>query len=242
LKEISRHFFVEWYRRNGRDFPWRSQELDPFHHLITELLLRKTRAEGVAKLWLSLVHMYPNAHSVIQTDKKKLARQLRILGFGNQKAEALRLASKWLIEHHDGKVPDSFEELMRIPHVGAYSAGAILCFGFNRRFEIVDVNVQRVLSRYYGLEVKADVRRNAMIKDIARKGLPRTSPRVEEHNYGLLDFAASICKSTKPRCSSCPLARSCSWVRSNEVRTVRSLHKTIRAEGGQKSASPFARA
>jgi A/G-specific adenine glycosylase len=223
LKEISRHFFVEWYRNNGRDFPWRSKELDPFHHLITEMLLRKTRAEGVAKLWPNLMHRYPDAHSILRTSKKRLARQLKILGFGNQKADAIRLASKWLIKHYDGKVPDSFEELMRIPHVGAYSAGAILCFGFNRRFEIVDVNVQRVFSRYYGLEVKADVRRNAMINDIARKWLPRTGLRVQAHNYGLLDFAASICKPTKPRCGSCALASACSWARSNEVKTVRKL-------------------
>jgi A/G-specific adenine glycosylase len=98
---------------------------------------------------------------------------------------------------------------MRIPHVSTYSAGAVLCFGFSRRFEIVDVNVQRVLSRYYGLEVKADVRRNAMIKDIARKWLPRTGLRVQEHNYGLLDFAASICKPTNHRCGACALASAC---------------------------------
>jgi endonuclease III len=73
------------------------------------MLLRKTRAEGVARLWPSLVHRYPDAHSIVRTPKKRLARQLKILGFGNQKADALRLASKWLIKHYDGKVPDSFE-------------------------------------------------------------------------------------------------------------------------------------
>lgn len=225
MEKLSFYFFAEWYQRNGRDFPWRSKTLDPFHQLFAEMLLRKTRAESVAKLWPNLMSRYPDAHSVIRTPKKRLARQLRILGFGNQKADALRSASKWLIKHHAANVPDTFEELMRIPHIGAYSAGAILCFGFHRRFEIVDVNVQRLFSRYYGLEVNPDVRRNPVIKDIARRCLPRTAQRAEQHNYGLLDFAALICKSINPRCSNCPLAPSCNWARANHWKTVRSSNK-----------------
>jgi A/G-specific adenine glycosylase len=89
VPEISRHFFVEWYRANGRDFPWRSKDLDPFHSLITEMLLRKTRAEAVAKLWPKLVASYPDARSVTGVSKKRLVSQLKILGFGNQKVDAL---------------------------------------------------------------------------------------------------------------------------------------------------------
>lgn len=217
VPEISRNFFVEWYRSYGRAFPWRSKDIDPFHSLLTEMLLRKTRAESVAKLWPKLVGSYPDTQSISHGSKKRLASQLKILGFGNQKADALYLASKWLIEHHAGKVPDSFDSLMRVPHIGAYAAGAILCFGFHKRFEIVDVNVQRFFSRYYGLTVKPDVRRNAVIREIAREWLPRTGRRTEEHNYGLLDFAAGICRSVNPRCAVCPIASTCSWRNQSKI-------------------------
>lgn len=239
MEEINRNFFAQWYQGHGRDFPWRSKTLDPFHQLITEMLLRKTRAEAVAKLWPNLVSSYPDARSIVRASKKRLARQLRVLGFGTQKADALQSASKWLIEHHGGKVPGSFEDLMRIPHIGAYSAGAVLCFGFSRRFEIVDVNVQRLFSRYYGLDVYPDVRRNPVIKDIARRCLPRTALRAEQHNYGLLDFAALICKSTKPRCLNCPLAPSCSWARANQRKIGRNSDKdtTIRRQRDRQNLS-----
>src|SRR6266403_1087873 len=208
---VDRSFFVRWYRQNGRKFPWREQGLSPFHQLITEMLLRKTKAENVATLWPMIVGMFPDAESLLRTPKRKLVRRLKQLGFGNQKADALKAASRWLIQHNGGKVPNQYEDLIRIPHVGAYSAGAVLCFGFNRRFEIVDVNVQRLFSRYYGLETQADVRRNPIIKEVARIWLPRTSRVCKEHNYGLLDFAGVVCRSAKPKCLDCPLKTSCHW-------------------------------
>jgi A/G-specific adenine glycosylase len=208
---VDRTFFVKWYRQNGRKFPWRQASLNPFHQLITEMLLRKTKAENVARLWPKIIATFPDAESLFSTPKHTVARRLRRLGFGNQKADALRKASRWLLEHHYGKVPDTYEDLMNIPHVGAYSAGAVMCFAFSQRFEIVDVNVQRFFSRYYGLETKTDVRRNPFIKEIARDWLPRTARACKEHNYGLLDFAGVICKSDKPKCLECPLRASCSW-------------------------------
>jgi A/G-specific adenine glycosylase len=143
--------------------------------------------------------------------RKDLVDQLTVLGFGNQRAEALVLASAWLVEHHKGRVPSSLTELLRVPHIGEYSARAILCFGYGRKEEIVDSNVLRFLSRYYGLKLKPDNRRNPIAWELARAALPRSFSYAREHNYGLLDFTAEVCKPTGPKCENCPLLRSCSW-------------------------------
>jgi A/G-specific adenine glycosylase len=208
---IDKSFFVNWYKQRARDFPWRRRGTTPFEFLVTEMLLRQTRAPNVAKLWDAFISKYPDAGSMAGASPEELAAQLKILGFGNQKAEALLSAANWLAEHHGGEVPGTLDELLDIPHIGLYSARAILCFAFGRRIEIVDTNIQRFFARYYGLNVKADIRRNPIIWELAKKALPRGKKQAVQHNYGLLDFTAEICKSGRPRCEVCPLASSCAW-------------------------------
>ncbi len=175
------------------------------------MLLRQTRAGAVAKLWDDFFSKYYDPLLITNANKEELFEDLKILGFGNQRLEALVLASNWLLKQHKGKVPRKLEQLLAIPHVGNYAARAVLCFAFNRRIEIVDVNIQRFYARYYGLEVKADVRRNPVIWKIAQESLPAGSTRTQQHNYGLLDFTAEICISGRPLCGICPLASSCAF-------------------------------
>ena len=91
------------------------------------------------------------------------------------------------------------------------SLNAVLCFAFGQRVEIVDTNVLRFFARYYGLEIRPDIRRNAQVWDEAKMLLPDLGGQVQQHNYGLLDFTAEVCRSRFPQCDICPLAASCSW-------------------------------
>ena len=208
---LNKSFFVRWYEKRGRVFPWRIDNIAPFTSLVTEMLLRQTRAGAVAKLWEGFFTKYYNPFLISIANKENLFNELKILGFGNQRVEALVLASNWLLEHHNGKVPKKLDQLLAIPHVGIYAARVVLCFAFNKRIEIIDVNVQRFFARYYGLEVKADVRRNPHIWLVAQEALPQGAKRTQQHNYGLLDFTAEICIAGKPLCKICPLSSSCEF-------------------------------
>ena len=105
--------------------------------------------------------------------------------------------------------------VMELPHVGMYSAHAVVCFAFGRRVPVVDLSIVRVLSRLAGIEPPSDIRRAPEVWEIARSLLP--DKEVKEHNYGLLDFAADTCKASSPRCDECPVAPSCAhaghWAR-----------------------------
>ena len=206
---INKNFFVEWYMARGRDFPWRRKGVTPFALLVTEMLLRQTQAIVVSKLWCNFIQKYPDASTLAQANEGEIFEQLKILGFGHQRASALLSAATWLVEYHEGQVPNTKEELLEIPHVGAYVANAVLCFAFGHNIEVVDTNVLRLFARYYGLDVKPDIRRNPQVWEIARGLLPEN--KVQEHNYGLLDFTAEICRSRFPQCNVCPLATSCKW-------------------------------
>jgi A/G-specific adenine glycosylase len=209
-----KNFFVDWHEKRRRKFPWRYEGIQPFKSMVTEMLLRQTRAEGVAKLWADFFRKYPTAKILARSDRDSLVKSVEILGFGSQRADALIQASGHLLEFHRGQVPNALNELLEIPHIGNYAARAILCFAFNRRVEIVDVNVLRFFSRYYGIEVKPDIRRNPQIWELAREALPRGRGQVKRHNYGMLDFTSEICRSGKPLCGICPLSSSCATGRS----------------------------
>jgi A/G-specific adenine glycosylase len=152
---------------------------------------------------------YPSPRALAGAKRASLVAEVKILGLGNQRAEALQHAAAYIIEHHRGKVPQSLDELLKVPHVGNYSARAILCFAFGEKIEIVDTNILRFFARYYGLKVKPDIRRNPPVWEIAKRAMPRERPKAPHHNYGLLDFTAEICKALQPKCQVCPLSGSC---------------------------------
>ncbi|MFH1328751.1 MAG: DNA (cytosine-5-)-methyltransferase [Candidatus Bathyarchaeota archaeon] len=163
ILEPRHNFFVNWYNMHRREFPWRQEDVSPFHILITEMLLRQTKASMVSGMWVEFTTKYPDPEAIVSSNENSLVDNLRALGFVNQRSEALKLASKWLLDNHDGKVPDCEEELFKIPHVGLYTSRAVLCFAFGYKIPIVDQNILRFFSRYYGLSVKPDIRRDSTV-------------------------------------------------------------------------------
>jgi A/G-specific adenine glycosylase len=208
---IKKTFFVNWFRKYGRSFPWRENEVSPFVILITEILLTQTKASDVIKIWHNLIKDYSTPKSIINASDDELFNKVNVLGFGNIKVKALKLASAYIYEQYNEKVPGDLVSLLKIPYVGEYAARAVLCFAFNKKVEIVDTNVLRLFSRYFGLQFNRDARRAPKSWEIAREILPREKRMAKPHNYGLLDFTADICKPGEPRCEICPLSQSCEY-------------------------------
>jgi len=202
------YFFADWYCTRGRQFPWRKPGIDPFKILVAEVLLRQTRAEMVAVTWQVLVSKYANASALAAAEPGELLALVRGLGLGEQRTAALRELAAAVAAR--GGVPGSIEELKCLPHSGLYTAHAVTCFAFGARVPVVDLNAVRVLSRLAGIHPPADIRRAKVVWELAWSILP--PDRVQEHNYGLLDFAAEICRSRRQRCSECPLASGCAYI------------------------------
>ena len=200
-------FFANWFKRHGRSFPWREEGVSPFGILLAEILLKQTRAEMVAKVWPALFRKYPNATILQSESAEVLYRRISCLGFGCQRVTALLQLSAYIDKA--GDLPTGSADLMNLPHVGIYSAHAVACFAFGHRVPIVDMSIVRVLSRIAGTEQPSDIRRAPEVWEIAQTLLP--DREVKEHNYGLLDFAAMICKARSPRCDECPIASSCAY-------------------------------
>lgn len=202
--------FRQFYRKHGRDFPWRDKGTTPFEILVAEMLLRQTQAIQVAAVWPSLRERYPGPRELAAADQSALVELLTPLGLGNQRAKALREMSTELIRKHRGRVPRKIEALLALPHVGLYAAHATACFAFGQRVPVVDTNVLRVLGRVFGEKYGLDNRRAPKAWQVAQEIMPPKGS-AREHNYGLLDFSALVCTPKKPLCRVCPINGKCTW-------------------------------
>ena len=213
---IADDFFIQLYAEQGRSFPWRDQKATPLGILVAEILLKQTHAGKVAGVWPALVNRYPDAYELSNAEPAELREMISELGFGNQRTSALISLATAITQ--EGALPSQPEELLRLPYVGLYTAHAVACFAFGQRVPIVDLSIVRVLSRITGIPLASDIRRAGAIWEIARALLPRE--RFQEHNYGLLDFAATVCKPRRPRCEHCHFAVNCAYYRKREGGTA----------------------
>lgn len=207
--DIPATFFVEWYQQHGKRYPWRDPGTSVYGLLIAELLLRQTRAPMIVPVWSELIARYPSFDELASASPDDVYRIVRPVGFGLQRTEALLRVAREIINVYGGRVPDTVEELERLPHIGPYIARAVCCFAFGRQLAVVDSNILRFFSRFFGCSLPRDIRKRGArcAWEIAAKLLPAGQAR--EHNYGLLDFTSDVCRPIRPRCVECPLAQRC---------------------------------
>lgn len=211
--------FTTFAKKHFRAFPWRARNVTPFQLLIAEILLVQTKANDVSRVWPHLIRKYPTASALAMASTTSLVRLLQPLGLQNQKAKSLQVISRVIVSRFGGRVPETVESLLSIPHLGLYSACAVSCFVFGNRVPIVDGNVLRVLARLTGKECQRDLRRAKGAWSLAWALLPAKNCAL--HNYGILDFAAQICTAKDPLCAKCVLNRICSFGR-QRLATLRS--------------------
>jgi A/G-specific adenine glycosylase len=197
---------LRWGRVHYRHFPWRDDR-NPYRSLVTEVLLKQTRAAQVGPVREALLRKYPIARRLADADADDLSTLIRSLGFAAQRGPQLTALGRALTRL--GRTPRSIDGLLAIPGVGPYAASAVACFAFGRREAAVDVNVARIISRFFWITPKrGELRKNAEIIGIASGIVSRGSPR--EINWALLDLGAEVCR-PKPRCPMCPLASRCRY-------------------------------
>ena len=212
IDSVSRHlrsFFSRYYRESGRDFPWRKRSTSPFELLLAEVLLKQTNAEKVVSTWTALVEDYPSPSELTSANCENLVDRLQPLGLQNQRVAALMAISSALVKDHRGEVPVNLSDLLEVPFIGLYTACAVGCFGYAKRLPIVDTNVVRLLGRLTGQDLGNDNRRSGRTWALAWAILPEE--RYQEHNYGLLDFAAKVCSPRTPRCETCEISAICTF-------------------------------
>jgi A/G-specific adenine glycosylase len=205
---IFRKRLIDWGRNNFRAFSWRFTD-DPYRVLIAEVMLHRTQAIQVVPVYERFIEKYPDETSLSHASREELIIALSSLGL-RWRAELVHEMAVMLQERFGGRVPHEKSELLSLPGVSDYIAGAVRCFALNLPEPIVDTNTVRVVGRLFGLEIKDSSRRNRLFKELISALVDPDEPRL--YNFALLDLAALVCtKSKPPRCLECPVQQHCSY-------------------------------
>lgn len=206
-----RRLLARWFRVHGRDLPWRRTR-DPYRVLVSELMLQQTQVSRVVPKYADFLATFPTLHDVARARPARVAEAWTGLGY-YARARNLHALARAVTRNGrdaDATLPPGAEELRRLPGVGAYTAGAVSSFAYERRAELVDTNVARVLKRIFAPRV--DLKSGAGQKRlwaIARDILPRTGRATWTHNQALMELGALVCTARVARCGECPVTSVC---------------------------------
>lgn len=203
-----RRRMLDWWRHHGRRFPWRQESASTYERIVSELLLQRTRAEKVASIYEAFFDAYPGWRQLAEADPCELEALVKPLGLWQRRADTLRRLARELVVLGEG-IPGSRSEIERLPGVGQYIANAIELFVYGRPLPLLDVNMARVLERYFGPRRLADLRHDPGLQSTAKALL--SGDRAAEMNWSLLDLGATICTRRTACCPACPVRRGCRY-------------------------------
>ena len=191
-----------------REFSWRKDDVSIFHLLVAEVLLKRTTATSVSRIYLDVVGKYQNVAEMAEACKSELMVMLRPLGLYNQRSKSLIDLAKYVVRKNDGNIPSTLGELLQVPGLGEYSARAVLSFGYSVPAAIVDSNVIRIMTRVFQRCITSAAS-TVDYQGVADRLLPVEFHK--EYNYCLLDVGSQICRPVKPLCERCPIGSVCDY-------------------------------
>jgi len=210
FKEI----IIKWYLENKRDLPWRNTD-NPYHIWISEVILQQTRVVQGLGYYLRFIQSFPTIKDLSNANIDRVMKVWQGLGYYSR-ARNLHNAAKQVMNDFNGKLPNTYNELLTIKGLGPYSAGAIASFAFKEAVPAIDGNVYRVLSRIYGVFSSPETSSGKKeFYDLTMELIDKKHP--DTFNQALLDFGALQCVPRNPDCVICPFNSICFASRNNLV-------------------------
>ena len=201
-----RQRLLTWYRRHGRDLPWRKTD-DPYHILVSEIMLQQTQVDRVLPKYAEWLDKYPSMGVLAAAPEREVAETWYPLGY-NIRPRRLQSIARESVAKYGGQLPSDEATLLTFKGIGAYTAGAIRSFAFRERAAILDTNVARVLFRIF--VANGDPKSHAMRRHLWTLSETLVPVRhVFDFNQALMDFGAMICVARNPKCLICPMKKGC---------------------------------
>lgn len=216
---------ISWFQENGRALPWRETK-DPYAIWLSEIILQQTRIAQGWEYWERFMAQYPKVEDLAVASEDDVLRLWQGLGYYSR-ARNLHAAAKQIVAL--GKFPDTLEDIKALKGVGDYTAAAIGSFAFDIPAAVVDGNVYRVLSRYFGIDTPINSTQGKKeFAALAQSLIPASDAAA--YNQGMMDFGAIQCTPQSPKCLLCPLAETCVALREGRVEELPVKLKTLKVQ------------
>ena len=220
---------LKWFHENGRALPWR-QTHDPYAIWLSEIILQQTQVKQGWEYWERFMRHWPTVEALAAATEDEVLREWQGLGYYSR-ARNLHFAAHQIVEM--GGFPKSIEGIKQLKGVGDYTAAAIGSIAFNLPAAVVDGNVYRVLSRYFGIDTPINTTEGkklyaAMAQEQLLPALNREGLGAGLYNQAIMDFGAIQCTPQSPKCDSCPLAETCEAFRTDRIQELPVKLKTLK--------------
>ncbi len=208
---------LNWYSENKRDLPWR-ESADPYKIWVSEIMLQQTRVSTAIPYYQRFLSEFPTVYDLAQADRQHVLKLWEGLGYYSR-ARNLQDAARTVVNEFNGIIPDTFPEIKKLKGIGPYTAAAILSIAFQKPHAVVDGNVLRVLSRFFGIsdDIRNQKTKNS-IQQLVDEIIPDSNPG--DFNQAVMELGATVCLPSKPLCESCPLSVSCIAFKSAQTEKI----------------------
>ena len=194
---------LRWYGQHARDLPWR-QTRDPYRVIVSEFMLQQTQVSRVSEFYPRFLKRFPTVRHLARARPKAVMEAWDGLGYYARARNLHRLAKGLSATGY--RLSEDPEELIKLPGVGRYTAGAVACFAYEKPVPAVDTNVKRVLERVF---LKGEGRREKDVWVLAKRLVPKDGKRAWRFNQAIMELGALVCTARKPKCPTCPVRSTC---------------------------------
>ena len=203
---------IKWYSQHKRELPWRNTK-DPYKIWLSEIILQQTQVKQGLPYYQKFVNTFASVSELANANEEQVLKLWQGLGYYSR-ARNLHFAAKQI--HQNGFFPKEFKDIMMLKGVGEYTAAAIASFAFKLPYAVLDGNVFRLLSRFYGIDTPIDTSKGKReFSEIAQTLLVKKEP--DTHNQAIMEFGSQMCKPKQPNCNSCPLRDECVAYANNTI-------------------------
>jgi A/G-specific adenine glycosylase len=205
-KQRFRRRIFHWYAQNARTLPWRGPR-DPYSIWISEIMLQQTQVATVESFFPRFLERFPTIASLAAAEETEVLRYWEGLGY-YRRAVQMHRAARAIVRHHGGRFPETFEEMLSLPGIGRYTAGAILSIAHDRRLPVLEANTVRLFSRLLAFQGDpTGGEGNRLLWKMAESVLPKKN--VGTFNQALMELGSLVCVPKNPPCRECPVFPLC---------------------------------